>query len=641
MVVQSLTFSNEENLKEFMKNEKKNSGIELVLFDVYYSKSTGKRVHMKTMPDGVEAPFEKSTVYVCSRNGAIPEKGMKRTKKLGNSGCQCQLTTRKYVGYELLYAEYNNTHSHPIGWSNVKFTRISQEVKDEVKFCLERGLTFSAIRDYLDSKDLSARDSLISDRDIRALQLSHEKTKYSFSSEDSVSTSIWAQKLSNSGELMYHNQRHDIFELAICPSLGQIAIKNYNKLICLDSTHRTNSYNYNLFTLVAQNEFGQGIPVAFLISSDGKTETLTKFLTAFKSICPTVGTFMTDNDEAEINAIRNVFPESNHLLCWWHVLKAWKEKLRQVGCGSDDPLFWEKLVAFLKSSNNFDEEYNKIVEISSPQFAKYLDTYWVNMKEKWAHSFRMNIPMFKQSNTNMLIESFHNLLKTNFFSGKVNRRVDRLIYILVGPIQRHFIRKERSNAFEMKGPSPKTMILERETEKADLIPTDSIIRTSESIFEIESASQPGLFHEVNVSLKTCTCYIFRLYDFCKHLFRCINEADLLSDDEEDEEDENEGIEVVDDNFHQNNTEITDFPDQFDHELWQEIGLFISSNYSAGRSMYHSTLIRYNQVLKGFTGVREKIAPNQSNSGLTIHPFKPVKARGRPKQPKTTKKNKFN
>ena len=64
-------------------------------------------------------------------------------------------------------------------------------------------------------------------------------------------------------------------------------------------------------------------------------------------------------------------------------------------------------------------------------------------------------------------------------------------------------------------------------------------------------------------------------------------------------------------------------------------MFISSNYSVGRDLYHSTYSHYNQILSRFTGEREKIAPNQSNAGLTIHPFKPVKARGRTKQPKST------
>ena len=34
-----------------------------------------------------------------------------------------------------------------------------------------------------------------------------------------------------------------------------------NLLIALDSTQKTNQYNYNLFTMVAQNKYGNGVPV--------------------------------------------------------------------------------------------------------------------------------------------------------------------------------------------------------------------------------------------------------------------------------------------------------------------------------------------------------------------------------------------
>ena len=40
-------------------------------------------------------------------------------------------------------------------------------------------------------------------------------------------------------------------------------------LICLDATHKTNMYNFQLFSLVAQNSYGQAVPIAFLITSDG------------------------------------------------------------------------------------------------------------------------------------------------------------------------------------------------------------------------------------------------------------------------------------------------------------------------------------------------------------------------------------
>lgn len=58
----------------------------------------------------------------------------------------------------------------------------------------------------------------------------------------------------------------------------------------------------------------------------------------------------------------------------------------------------------------------------------------------------------------MLIESFHNLLKTKFFSGKRNCRLDRLIYILTGPLQSHLNRKERVNAFGLNGSSQRQNI---------------------------------------------------------------------------------------------------------------------------------------------------------------------------------------
>ena len=87
-----------------------------------------------------------------------------------------------------------------------------------------------------------------------------------------------------------------------------------------------------------------------------------------------------------------------------------------------------------------------------------------------------------------------------------------MIYILIRPIQTHFVRKERSNALEMNGPSPKKFILESETELAEIIPATSVVRKSEATFEVESASQLCQFHNIDISLVTCTCYIFRSYD---------------------------------------------------------------------------------------------------------------------------------
>jgi hypothetical protein len=38
-------------------------------------------------------------------------------------------------------------------------------------------------------------------------------------------------------------------------------------IVCLDSTHGTNQYGFNLVTMMVVDDFGEGTPVAFMISS--------------------------------------------------------------------------------------------------------------------------------------------------------------------------------------------------------------------------------------------------------------------------------------------------------------------------------------------------------------------------------------
>ena len=91
---------------------------------------------------------------------------------------------------------------------------------------------------------------------------------------------------------------------------------------------------------------------------------------------------------------------------------------------------WKSLTHLLKESTNFDEDYKKICDSSTPEFKTYLDTYYLPCKQKWAFQFREYTGMVKKANTTVLVESWHNLLKSNFLQGKLNRRLDRLIYVL-------------------------------------------------------------------------------------------------------------------------------------------------------------------------------------------------------------------
>ena len=80
---------------------------------------------------------------------------------------------------------------------------------------------------------------------------------------------------------------------------------------------------------------------------------------------------------------------------------------------------------FLKYKDAFVSKFQSI----NPGFLKYLADRYFSRPEKWSLCFRKGTE-YANVNTNMFVESFHNLLKTiYFFPGKLNtcRRIDVLL----------------------------------------------------------------------------------------------------------------------------------------------------------------------------------------------------------------------
>ena len=59
-------------------------------------------------------------------------------------------------------------------------------------------------------------------------------------------------------------------------------MKFSNDTVCIDSTHGTNMYDFNLITFVVVDEYGEGVPVAWMIANREDSVILTEFLTALK-----------------------------------------------------------------------------------------------------------------------------------------------------------------------------------------------------------------------------------------------------------------------------------------------------------------------------------------------------------------------
>ena len=130
-------------------------------------------------------------------------------------------------------------------------------------------------------------------------------------------------------------------------------------IVCIDSTHGTNSYHFTLTTILVVDEFGEGYPCALCISNGEDFFVLDQFFKAIKekikSITPKW--FMSNDADQFYNAWRSVFgPAENKLLCTWHVDQAWRQKLHLISDKTTQATVYRNLRVLMEGDIEIFEE---------------------------------------------------------------------------------------------------------------------------------------------------------------------------------------------------------------------------------------------------------------------------------------------
>ena len=98
--------------------------------------------------------------------------------------------------------------------------------------------------------------------------------------------------------------------------------KYARKLVCVDATHGTNSYGFQLIKVLVIDDYDEGIPVAWLISNKVSADVPRVFFKSIRERCGDVTTevFMSDDTDAYHNAwVCSFSRPDKKLLCSWHV----------------------------------------------------------------------------------------------------------------------------------------------------------------------------------------------------------------------------------------------------------------------------------------------------------------------------------
>jgi hypothetical protein len=154
--------------------------------------------------------------------------------------------------------------------------------------------------------------------------------------------------------------------------------------------------------------FRIGIPVAWMLASNGMTDTIAFFVSWVRDMSLAVRpvVIMTDRDCAQIKALTAIYPDSQILLCKWHVLCAMRSHFNT----NEFPDLWAKVKAFVNASESGD--FVKLwVEISTdpsvPQsFVQYMKSEWLPEVKMWSLVLQKNHSILEEGDTNMLLEAY-------------------------------------------------------------------------------------------------------------------------------------------------------------------------------------------------------------------------------------------
>ena len=494
--------------------------------------------------------------FYCNRTGNVRTRGDgKRAFKIQGSSKideKCCAFMRVTIDNDTKEVQVKHSLSHVGHDTRLGHLRISEELRTKIAGKLARKIPVEAILDEIRDNlgaDLN-RDHLTSKQDMHNIMHQFNITHVQKHSQDATSVHCWVNDLRDreydsvlcykpQGELKYGLPQSD-FLLGIQTEFQKDTMKKHaSKLVCLDSTHCTTGYDFLLVTVLVKDEYGEGVPVAWLISNREDICSLDPFFAALKERIGSVEVtdFMSDDAEAFYNAwTRNFPPPKRQLLCAWHVDKSLRTNIYRNVSNIAEQVNLYKIVKVLQVETDQKEFKKKLQEFCAfaedryPSFYDYFKAEFLKRQKMWAYCYRASTT----ANTNMALENFHRVLKTCYFQRRRNKRVDHLLGAL--------LKIARDKAFEAwekleKGKrTNKIKEIDKRHKNSLLLQTTDVDRVSENEWKFPSPTLENVIYSVIkesdcdrckmrcsscgvcVHEYTCSCPDFVIHSVpCKHI----------------------------------------------------------------------------------------------------------------------------
>ena len=156
------------------------------------------------------------------------------------------------------------------------------------------------------------------------------------------------------------------------------------------------------------NLFGLGVPIAWMLMSSGMTNMIAFFICWVRdtSLAVQPAVIISNHDQTQLQALKEVYPLSQIWLGIWHVLWAMRSHFSITVFQS----LWEKVKILVKTEDlaKFYTIWDEIsTDPSVPQsFVQYMASLWIPASHMWSRVVQKDRPIYLEGDTNMLIEVY-------------------------------------------------------------------------------------------------------------------------------------------------------------------------------------------------------------------------------------------
>ncbi|XP_053388439.1 uncharacterized protein LOC128551562 [Mercenaria mercenaria] len=252
--------------------------------------------------------------------------------------------------------KYIHTHTHSISLKDTRHLRIPNSIRSQIALKLSLGVPSERILQefYEDASDLEHRDVAMKKRQhfVTAKHINSVKRrlfdlKTNKASDDATSVFLKIKSLQSNpstNPILFFKMQHskefsekglnpkDFLLVFMTNKQKEMFQKFGERILCMDSTHGTNSYLFKLITLLVVDEYKRGYPVAFCVTNREDETTIKIFIESVHRRCPetVISYLMSDDDIAGFNAVRSVYGNNvKHYLCIWHVMNSWFRNVKK------------------------------------------------------------------------------------------------------------------------------------------------------------------------------------------------------------------------------------------------------------------------------------------------------------------------